>query len=205
MKTLRRLTKTLLALCLAGFTQLASAGLISFNPTPALGNVADPIAVDLLWTGGVGEYIGDWDVEILFDASIADFGSISFDPDNGLDSVFDLTDTGLIPGGLYALQISLEAPADLINIQDGLGNAFRLASLSFTGVSNGQTALSFGNTVFGDENGNRIDPSLSNGQICVGPDGCTITIPAPGTPILLVLGLLALGGAARRRRNGLPD
>ena len=43
--------------------------------------------------------------------------------------------------------------------QDSFGNTFVLASFRISRRGDGQTNLTFGNTVFGDENGFEIFPS----------------------------------------------
>lgn len=51
MKLTKTLKKTLIAFCILGFAQFASAGVISFDPNPATGDVSDTILVDLIWDG----------------------------------------------------------------------------------------------------------------------------------------------------------
>ena len=200
MKMLNTFKKTLTGLCLFGMAQLASAGMISLNPTPALGNVGDTISVDLMWTGSVGDYIGDFDVQVNFNAAIASSFSINVDPDCGLDSLcLGLYGSGTNASGLYAFVVSFDSPADLISNQDILGNTFRLATFEFLAEAEGQTALTLTQTTFGNENGEAISPTLQNGQICIGPNGCANNVPAPGTVTLLGLGLAGIGWFRRKR------
>ena len=200
MKPTRAMRKALLVCCLLGFAPFASAGVISFVPTPAFGDVGDTISVDLVWTGGADEYIGDWDFRITWDSSIVNWSSISLDPDFGVDSlgclICDFPDR--TQGDIQIYVSSLDTAADLMSNQDGLGNSFRLASFDFVGMANGATDLLLSALAIGDEAGDAIDPTLVNGRICVGPDGCPVNVPEPSTLALFSLGLLGLGFGRRR-------
>jgi hypothetical protein len=199
MKILNTLKKTLSTLCLLGITHVASAGMISWDPTPALGNVDDDIVVNLVWTGGTDEYLGDWDIDISFDSSIVEWSQILWDPDGGLDSMFiDVFGVSGPQGALNLFAVSLDFPEDIIANQNSLGNTFRLVEFTFKGIANGETALSFGDTTFGDEFGLLIEPGLQNGRICIGPDGCAAGVPEPISIALLGIGLAGLGWSRRK-------
>jgi len=192
--------KVVAACALLATAEAASASTISFDPTPALGDVGDAITVDLVWTGSPGEYLGDFNTRIQWNVAIAAWDTIQLDPDMGVDSLgcLDCGFGDLTQGNVELYVTSLDSPADLMTNQDMLGNSFSLARLTFTGSAVGATDLTFALGVFGDENGSQIDPTLVNGRICIGPDGCS-RVPDPGTLALLGLGIASIG--YRRRKH----
>jgi hypothetical protein len=202
MKMIRILGSILTASCLFVLANPATAGMIYWDPTDGEGDVGDPISMDLVWEGEEGEYLGDWDIQIVWDSAIASASAIFLDPELGMDSLGCL-DCGIgpvDPGDVSAYVVSFDSPADLMTNQDSLGRSFVLMSFTFVGVSPGVTNLNYGLTTFGDENGLRIDPTLRPGRICVGPDGCPPPpqVSEPSVLALLGLGLFAAGFARRR-------
>lgn len=172
----------------------ASAGAIFFDPTPKFVSPNDVFTVDLRWDGSgpPAEYIGDFDVDILFDPGVVTHTNTVLDP----QSAFDVGFFGSIEGSTIGLNpidmfiVSFEFPFDLIFSQDGLGRSFILATLEFQAApAPGQSALEFSGTqTFGDEFGDRISPTLTPGLICV-LDGQSCPVPTPGSLPLLALGL----------------
>lgn len=200
MKYVTRTGQALAAICLLGFASLASAAIISFDPTPATGDVGDPIVVDLIWDGSaVPEYLGDYDLDISWDAAIVSLTSYDQDPDFGVDffgCIVCPSSDG--PGSLNLVQVSLDSLADLEFNQFLLGNVFRIATLTFEGLAVGDTPLALSANAIGNGSGLNHVPAvtLADGRICVGPDGCAVAVSEPGTVTLILFGLLALG--ARR-------
>ncbi|MCH9662873.1 MAG: PEP-CTERM sorting domain-containing protein [Gammaproteobacteria bacterium] len=206
-------TKTLLAsvvtLALSLTTTLALAlSSLSFDLSSSTGNVGDPIVVDLVWDGTGGTtlmYLGDFDVDIVYDPSIVSFLGGIIDPDFGVDSFgcfvpFDCDINGSTPGTINLFEISFDTILDLIANQDGLGNRFSLATLSFEGLADGLTALTLNGINFGDENGTPMSPTLINGDITIGDPG-TPTIPEPSTLLLLGTGLAGLAAWRIRQQR----
>ncbi len=175
---------------------------LSFEPSASTGVVGDTILVDLVWDGTGGAtpaYLGDFDVDVGYDPSIVNFLGGIIDPDFGVDSFecFDCAVDGSTPGTVNLFEISFDSVLDLIANQDGLGNRFSLATLTFEGLIDGQTSLSLSG-IFGDEFGDGITPTLLNGDISIGDPG-NPTVPEPSTFLLLGSGLV--GFAAWRIRQ----
>ncbi|WP_405234316.1 PEP-CTERM sorting domain-containing protein [Lentisalinibacter salinarum] len=203
------LKKTLIAACFLAMGHSATAAVISWVPADGEGNVGDDIIMDLVWTGEAGEYLGDFDIQILWDAAIAGLSDVTIDPDLGVDSAFGcdafaelIGQCGQVGGAgdTSIFHVSFDDVGTLTANQDSLGNAFTLATFTFVGASVGVTDLTFGQVaVFGEEFGVEIVPTLSPGRICVGPDGCPIAeVPEPTTLALLGIGLIGAGFARRR-------
>lgn len=206
MTLLKTIKKAAVTCCLLGFTSMATAGVISFDPTPALVTVGNTISVDLIWDGSAGpDYISAYDVDIGWDALIVSLDSVTLDPDLGVDAggcFPGFTCDALIGAGTVDIfEVSFDAVLDLIANQDSLGNSFTLATLTFIALEQGATDLILTAQAIGDEFGMGAATTLINGQICVGEEGTVAScpqVPAPGTIPLLILGVLAFGGIRAR-------
>ena len=197
-----RTTAMWIILAVPGFAN--AMPVISFNPVPALGNIGDSISVDLVWNGNGANYLGAWDVDIGFDDSIVSFDGATFG--TGVDSLgciaFITCDVASAGGVIDIFETSFDAVVDLISNQDSLANTFTIATLNFTALANGTTDLLFlAGNVFGDESGLAIEPLLTNGQICVGPDGCTVAVAEPAGLPLLLLGLAGIWLSRRKPKK----
>jgi hypothetical protein len=198
MKLTKLLKNALLGACLLGSAQLASAGTIGFDPTPALGDVGDSIFVDLVWTGDPGEYIGAFDLFVGFDDAIVDLAGVTIDPEAAVDPVgCIICGSDDLGDSVNIFQVSLApiiAPGSIQAAQDALGNTFALATLEFKGLVEGVTDLVvLAGAIIGDEAGIGFEPAIAKGQICVGPDGCPVGVPEPAPFALLLLGLGLMG------------
>lgn len=170
--------------------------IISIDPATSLGSIGDVITIDILWDGSADpEYLGAWDVDIAFDPGILSFSGATFG--FGVDSfgcIPGLSCDALVsgPGLLDLFEFSFDDAFTLMANQDGLGNMFVMASLSFNAIANGTSSLAFTGPLltFGDELGNRIFPVLNGGRVCIGPNGC-IDVPEPAGIALFAAGLLA--------------
>ena len=194
MKHVKASLKYLVAILVIASSSLAQAlPVVSLSPSTSYGLVGDTLYVDLLWNGESGDYLGAWDVDISYDSSVVSYAGASFH--TGVDSWGCLIcGDGSVAGTIDLYESSLDDVSDLMANQDGLGNAFTLATLEFQAVADGFSGLLFGASTFGDENGSAISPELVNGGICIGEDRCATEVPEPGSLLLMLLGGLALAG-----------
>ncbi len=176
---------------------------LSVEPSSSAGVVGDTIVVDLVWDGTGGmtpTYLADFDVDVSYDPSIVSFLGGIIDPEFGVDSFgcFDCAVDGSTPGTVNLFEVSFDSVLDVLANQDGLGNTFSLASLSFEGLADGLSALTLNGINFGDEFGGGFMPRLLNGNIAIG-DPVHPPVPEPSTFLLLGSGLA--GFAAWRMRQ----
>ena len=168
--------------------------MVSIDPATSFGSIGDTVIVDILWDGDDSQYIGDWDIDLTYDSTVVSYSGSTFHL--GVDSFgcFNCGDDS-VPGLINLFEISFDSPADLIANQDSLSKTFKLATLEFTGIADGVSPLLFGQTTFGDENGDAFTPVLANGRICVGNADCTVSVPEPTT---LSIFLISIAGLALR-------
>ena len=180
-----------LALC-AVSSQLMAMPIINLQPASANVAVGGSVFVDLVWDGNGANYIGDFDVDILYNDSIVSYEGAVIDPEFGVDSLgcFNCGD-GSVPGIIDLYEVSCDDPFTLIATQDSLGNAFVLATLEFKGLQDGDTDLLLSGT-FGDEFGLSFDHDLQNGAINVGE------VPLPAAAWLFGSAISLLGWIRRK-------
>jgi hypothetical protein len=147
--------------------------------------------------------VGEYDFNVLYDASILGFAGIAFGTHLGGpgDSIQDSISS---PGVLNAAELSLLANTALAGLQDSVAE-FVLFTLTFNAIGEGVSALSFSgniapsNDFLGDEQGNAIPSTsiqLGTGAIIVNPR----PIPEPAPLALLVLGIVGMAGTRQCRR-----
>ena len=192
MKRVKASLKYLFAILIIACSSASQAmPVVSLSPSTSYGLVGDTMYVDLLWSGDSGDYLGAWDVDISYDSTVVSYAGSSFH--TGVDSWgCIICGDGSVSGTIDLYESSLDSVADLTANQDGLGNAFTLATLEFQALADGFSGLLFGASIFGDEYGSAITPELIDGGICVGEGKCVISVPEPSSLLLMLLGSLGL-------------
>lgn len=185
--------KALTAALLAASAIAAPAMATTLSFTPAVGNltVGGNVAIDVRVSGlAAGTDVGAFDFSVLFNASVLNLTGYTLGAALGDVSAFEALDAsaGSIGNGKFNLaEISLLS--DLGPQQD----AFTLATLYFTGIAAGSSALSLGDVVLGDAFGNALAADLG---------GATVSaVPEPQVLLLFISGLALLGAARRQRKQ----
>lgn len=183
-----------LVLLLGFWVNSAFAVMLSFvpaNQTVQLGNQA---TVDVMVTGLMEQYVGEYDFNVSWDASLLSLTNVDFDifldgPGDSLQSV-----DSSVSGMVNVAELSLSG---LFN-QDGASD-FRLFSLTFDTLNVGTSLLNFTgnigldpNAYLGDGWGSVFQTDVSTGSITI--EQRTTTVPEPSTLMLfLAAGLLGFG------------
>jgi hypothetical protein len=189
-------TKTIiLAGLLFAFTPAMFADLLSVSPATQTVNLGNTATVTIDYSGG---YVGDYDLDISWNATILSLASISYGSQLGGGSPNSIQNFPVAGAGtVNASEISLLTPAGLIALQPG--QTASLLSLVFNTLSVGTSAVDISFNAIGDELGNALAPPLQQGSITVVQGGPNV-IPEPSTIMLLTTaaGLIAL--RLRKRR-----
>ncbi|MBL4828622.1 MAG: hypothetical protein JKY55_01805 [Aliivibrio sp.] len=175
--------KLALGIALLSLSVSAHAAFISMTPDNQFVNIGDSVSVDIRMHDLLpSESVGDFDFDIVFDATKLTLDSVDFGEDLHLGSFMDIQNwfqSG--PNMLTMYEVSFESAQDLFDLQL---DDFILATINFTTTDFGVATVDFDNVwALGDQYGDPMMFTAFSGLI---------TIPEPGTIAVLLIGLLLL-------------
>ncbi len=175
----------------------ASAITIALETSSPVVDLGESFDVDLTISGlnaGAAPSLGVYDVDVLFDASVAALTGVAVgDPVLGdqLSFVFpSIAFDQPIGGGVNVFELSLDLSADLVALQ---ADAFTLVRLTFDAVAVGTTEFVPGIVVAGDQLGDPLSiDTLIGTQVRTQTGTQGPVIPEPSALVLFGLGLAVL-------------
>jgi hypothetical protein len=184
-------------------TESASAQVLSIGSGSIAPGGTDTVDLNISGLGN-GTALGAYDINVGFNPSVVGFSSAAFG-DPVLGDQLDPQGFGTINfvnsgnGTVELFELSLDDPGVLISSQ---ASSFTLATLTFDGVGVGSSPLALSVNAIGDENGNPLTTSLSNGSITVTSSTTTTAAPEIDAGSTMAGLTLLLGGLAVLRKRG---
>jgi hypothetical protein len=189
--------KSLFAAALALVSVLATpawSASLDLVPTTSVVTEGDTLTVNLVISGLTdGEQLSTFDLVVNFDSTVLSFSSYLLSDLLGSLTSYESYDasSGLIADG----QLNL-ALVSLLSDLSTQSTTFTLATLTFSALAAGQSALTLSDVTLGDAVGATLTADLGSTLVNVS------AVPEPGTSAMLLAGLGLLGLMARRRIQG---
>ena len=177
---------------------VAWAVFLDFVPANQTVQLSDPVMVDVVVSGlnaGGDDSVGDFDLDVTYDASILTASGVIFGTELGDGFLTSLQSFSLATLGVVDL-----AEISFLFDLSGQSASFTLATLSFNTVGVGTSSLTFSQSIVGDAFGIDLSPTSGTGSVTVEDNGPN-PIPEPGTMLLLGTGLAGLAAWRLRRRQ----
>jgi hypothetical protein len=192
--------------CLVVGLASCPAGAISLDVVPSaqtvsLGSAATAAVTISDLTDLAAPSLGTFDLALTFDPAILAFVGLTFG-DPVLGDQLDLSGLGSLSsvtsgaGSVSFFELSLDSIDDLNDLQAG---AFTLATLTFTAVGSGTSALGLEVNALGDALGVTLVLDAVAGASIAVPE--PVATPEPPALLLLASGIAGLGGVTTWRRH----
>lgn len=184
------------ALALAGSAWRAEAASLSLVPSQATIGIGGGIAVDVVIADlglGAAPTVAGFDLDITFDPGVLSFVSVDFGGDLGVIGLETLLPSVNLLAGPTRVDLALSSLLSDATLDANQPASFVLATLHFTGLGLGTSALAITQALLANTPGGAITTTLSGTSI-------EVVVPEPGSLALVALGLAGFARAGTRRR-----